>query len=89
MSKSAIIPIRFTEEEKYALQQLATEANLPISVYVKTKVQPFIKPKLVHINKTTILIQKLKSLKVDPKVLDEAVAYGRDMRKNFNLNQTR
>jgi hypothetical protein len=89
MSKDAIIPIRFTQEEKYALQQLASEANLPMSVYVKTKVQPFIKPKLVHINKTTILIQKLKSLKVDPKVLDEAIAHGKDMRKNFNLTKSR
>ena len=85
MSKSAIIPIRFSQEEKYALQQLATEAKLPLSRYIRTTaIKNILKP-----SKAKSLLNLLDSLNITKEEVEQSDKHAKDFRKNFKLTSTR
>jgi hypothetical protein len=81
--QSVSIPIRFTQEEKYVLQKLANTSKMPLSTYITTKLKPFIDPEIKTINKTSILINQLKSIPVDNAELVQFESESKKFRKNF------
>ncbi len=80
------IPIRFSYEEKYILEQEARNLNMPLSTFIRSKIQQSIAPKLAGINKASILIAKLKQNKVSDKNITKADKVGKNFRKNFKVS---
>jgi uncharacterized protein (DUF1778 family) len=85
MSKSAIIPIRFTEEEKLFLQSQANISGVSLSTFVRCKVTN----KMPKKSKAKELLDLLDSLNISKEDIDQADAYSKEMRKNFKLTPTR
>jgi hypothetical protein len=83
------IPIRFSWEEKHALEQEAKKANLPLSTYIRKQMQSVIAPQIKNINKSTILISKLKLNKIEKNELEMAEKEMENFRKNFKLTSSR
>jgi len=81
------VPISLNWGEKYVLDQLSKESSLPLSTYIKSKLQPLIQPRLKKLSKTKILLEKIKATKVDFKDIDLASKDGQEFRKKFKLIQ--
>jgi hypothetical protein len=86
-NKSVSIPIRFTQEEKFALELLAGEDNLPLSTYIKKKLSKNINLKLKSINKSSILINKLKDKNIKSTDIQKANKEGSKFRKGLKLEK--
>ena len=81
------VPISLNWGEKYVLDELSRESKLPLSTYIKSKLQPLIKPRLEKLSKTQILLGKIKTAKIDTKDIDLASKHGQEFRKKFKLIQ--
>jgi uncharacterized protein (DUF1778 family) len=85
MSKDAIIPIRFTQEEKIYLQTQANISGVSLSAFVRSKSTKGIPKK----SKAKELLELLETLNITDKEIDDAFEAGIQMRKNFNLISTK
>jgi hypothetical protein len=83
------ISLRFSPEEKYVLELLSKKSNMTLSQFIKSQLNPIIKPKLAKVNKTTMLLSKLEKYSINIQDLDKAEAVGMEMRKNFKITLTR
>jgi len=80
-----LVPISLNWGEKYVLDKLSSEDNLPLSTYIKTKLQPLMKPQLDKLSKTIILLEKIKKAKISDKNVNLSVKSGEQFRKKFKL----
>ena len=79
------IPIRFKQEDKLMLQQIASQNGVTLSAYIRNKVLDLPnKP-----TKTQKLVNLVKSLNITDEEIDGAFEAGREMRKNFRATPTK
>ena len=79
------IPIRLNWNEKYVLEELSKENQMPLSTYIKTVLKPIMQPKLKKLNKSQALIDFIKSKNLKTSEIEESDTIGADLRKNFKL----
>lgn len=85
--KGCSIPIRFSWQTKHALEQLAKEYNLPLSTFIRQEMQKIAQSKTHNLNKSSVLIAKLKSQRVSLDNLEKAESMGKDFRKDFKVRE--
>jgi hypothetical protein len=83
------IPVRFTTEEEYVLRLGAKKFNLPLSTYIKNIVKKEIESEVAKVNKTQILLAKIKKTNLNKESMEESFNSGAKMRKDFNLGFTK
>lgn len=84
---NSIIPIRFTYEEKYIIQSLAKEMNIPLSTFIKQEFLKLIQPKLLKMNKATIMFDRLENIKVSKNDIQKASIESKKFRKNLKITK--
>ncbi len=79
------IPISFNLAEKYALEQLSLEQNVPLSTFIKIQLKEIMEPKIKQFSKTKMLMSKIQSKNLTSSKLDLAFKEGKKFRKALKL----
>ena len=86
---SSVIPIRFTLQEKYSIQLLANEMNMPLSTYIKQEFLKLIKPKIAKVNKSTIMFDRLEKIQLPQSDVDKALVASKKFRNDFKVRDNK